>query len=120
MSEVVYRIVEHDGGWAYQFDGVYSETFSTRAQAETAATQAAAEQRVPGEEEAIEWQDDRGRWHQEFERGDDRPVTSVETVPSWSRAEQRQPAERPLAALLLAAGIAGVVLALLVRKRDRA
>ena len=27
MTKIVYRIVEHDGGWAYQVDGVFSETF---------------------------------------------------------------------------------------------
>ena len=27
MSKVIYEIVEHDGGWAYRADGVYSETF---------------------------------------------------------------------------------------------
>ena len=27
MTKIVYRIVEHDDGWAYQVDGVFSETF---------------------------------------------------------------------------------------------
>ena len=27
MSRVTYEIVEHDGGWAYRVDGVFSETF---------------------------------------------------------------------------------------------
>ena len=27
MAKVTYHIVEHDGGWAYQVDGVFSETF---------------------------------------------------------------------------------------------
>ena len=25
MSRITYEIVEHDGGWAYRVDGVYSE-----------------------------------------------------------------------------------------------
>ena len=29
MSHVTYRIVEHDGGWAYAVDGSFSETFPT-------------------------------------------------------------------------------------------
>ena len=29
MAQVKYAIVEHDGGWAYQVDGTYSETFAT-------------------------------------------------------------------------------------------
>src|SRR5262249_36540671 len=27
MTKIIYEIVEHDGGWAYRLDGVYSETF---------------------------------------------------------------------------------------------
>ena len=27
MSHVTYKIVEHDGGWAYTVDGVFSEPF---------------------------------------------------------------------------------------------
>ena len=27
MTKIVYHIVEHDGGWAYKVDGVFSETF---------------------------------------------------------------------------------------------
>jgi len=42
MVEVTYEIVEHDGGWAYKVDGVFSETFATHADA-LAAAQAAAE-----------------------------------------------------------------------------
>jgi hypothetical protein len=26
MTKVTYEIVEHDGGWAYRFNGVFSET----------------------------------------------------------------------------------------------
>ena len=29
MTKIVYHIVEHDGGWAYQVDGAFSETFPT-------------------------------------------------------------------------------------------
>ncbi len=27
MTKITYEIVEHDGGWAYRVDGVFSETF---------------------------------------------------------------------------------------------
>jgi len=27
MTKIIYEVVEHDGGWAYQVDGVFSETF---------------------------------------------------------------------------------------------
>lgn len=30
MTKVVYKIVEHDGGWAYQVGSTYSETFPSR------------------------------------------------------------------------------------------
>ena len=30
MSEVTYRIVEHDGGFAYKVGDVFSETFPSR------------------------------------------------------------------------------------------
>src|SRR5437763_8605154 len=77
MSHVTYQIVEHDGGWAYKVDGVFSETFPSHAAALTAAKAAAAEQRMPGQTEAIEWEDANGRWHSETASGRDRPDTDV-------------------------------------------
>lgn len=77
MSEVTYEIVEHDGGWAYKVAGVFSEPFSTRAAALAAAQAAAAEQKVPGQTEQIEYEDEQGRWHSETARGSDRPDTHV-------------------------------------------
>ena len=53
MIEVSYEIVEHDGGWAYKVDGVFSEPYPTHAAALKAAIAAAAEQSVPGETEQI-------------------------------------------------------------------
>jgi hypothetical protein len=32
MSNITYEIVEHDGGWAYKVDGVFSEPFPTHAE----------------------------------------------------------------------------------------
>jgi hypothetical protein len=78
LTHVVYRIVEHDGGWAYQVDGVYSETFPSHDAAMAAAKRAAGEQRVSGEERGIVWEDAQGHWHEEVSAGDDRPVTDVE------------------------------------------
>jgi uncharacterized protein DUF2188 len=54
MSHVTYKIVQHDGGWAYTVNGVFSESFATHAAALAAAKRAATEQRVPGRTEAIE------------------------------------------------------------------
>jgi len=77
MSEVTYEIVEHDGGWAYKVDGVFSETFPTHATALQAAQAAAAEQQTPGETEVIEFEDEKGRWHTETASGSDRPHTEI-------------------------------------------
>ncbi len=78
MVEVVYRIVEHDGGWAYQVDGVYSETFPSHDSARDAATRAAHEQRLSGDDAVISFEGSDGRWRQEIAAGGDRPETSVE------------------------------------------
>jgi hypothetical protein len=77
MVEVTYEIVEHDGGWAYKVDGVFSEPFPTHADALAAAQAAAEEQTVPGYTETIEYEDEKGRWHTETARGSDRPQTQI-------------------------------------------
>ena len=78
MSKLTYHIVEHDGGWAYKVDGVFSEAFATHDLARSAAERAAREQHVPGETRSITWEDENGRWHEEVARGSDRPETEVE------------------------------------------
>src|SRR3982074_3826521 len=78
MSHVTYKIVEHDGGWAYTVDGVFSEPFTTHAAALAAGKRAAAEQRVPGRTEAIEYETPDGKWHIGTAAGGDRPETDVE------------------------------------------
>ena len=78
MTHVTYKIVQHDGGWAYTVDGVFSEPFPTHAAALAAAKRAAAEQRVPGRTEAIEYETADGKWHTETAAGSDRPETDVE------------------------------------------
>jgi hypothetical protein len=77
MSSVTYRIVEHDGGWAYKLGDVFSETFPSHDLALRAAKAVAAEQRVPGEGETISYQDEKGHWHDESAAGNDRPATDV-------------------------------------------
>jgi hypothetical protein len=78
MNKVTYEIVEHDGGWAYRVDGVFSETFPTRDIARRAAERAASEQVVAGDTTGISHEDKAGRWHDELSAGDDRPETDVE------------------------------------------
>lgn len=78
MAKVVYKIVEHDGGWAYQVDHVFSETFRSHDAARHAAERAATEQRLSGADAAISYQDGNGLWHEQLIHGDDRPITEVE------------------------------------------
>jgi hypothetical protein len=78
MAEVVYRIVEHDGGWAYTALGVFSETYPSHQGALAAARRAAAEQGVSGETKMIEYETEDGQWLTERAEGGDRPRTRVE------------------------------------------
>jgi Uncharacterized protein conserved in bacteria (DUF2188) len=77
MTKLIYEIIQHDGGWAYKADGVFSESYSTHDQARAAAERAAAMQSVPGEEADISYEDKEGHWHTEHASGDDRPETDV-------------------------------------------
>jgi len=78
MSHLTYKIVQHDSGWAYTVNGVFSEPFASHAAALAAARRAAAEQRVPGRTESIEYETPDGKWHSEIAAGGDRPETDVE------------------------------------------
>ena len=81
MNKITYEIIQHDNGWAYKMEGSFSETFASHADAVTAATRAASEQKVPGETSGIAYQDKSGKLHEETVRGDDRPATNVVDVP---------------------------------------
>ncbi len=78
MVKQIYRVVEHDGGWAYKVGDVFSETFRSHDEAMAAARTAASEQQLGGRTEGIEFQDADGRWHEEVAQGGDRPSTEVE------------------------------------------
>lgn len=78
MAKVVYRVVKHEDGWAYEARGTFSETFPTHDAALRAAKRAAGEQKVPGETVGIEYETEDGVWHEEVDPGADRPDTSVE------------------------------------------
>ncbi len=78
LSRVIYKIVEHSGGWAYQVQGTYSETFPNADAARAAARLAAAEQAQPGKDVGITFEDASGRWHEELSHGDDRPEAIIE------------------------------------------
>ncbi len=78
MAHVTYKVVRHEDGWAYSVQGSFSESFPTHAAALAAARRVAAEQRVPGQTEVIEYEDENGKWHTETASGSDRPDTDVE------------------------------------------
>jgi len=78
MAHVIYKVVPHDGGWTYTQDGVFAETYPTRKAAADAARAVAAEQRTPGDTEAILFETADGEWHEELADGDDRPDADVE------------------------------------------
>lgn len=78
MTHITYRIVEHDGGWAYKLGDTYSETFRSHDAARAAAQQAAREQRVPDQTAMIEFEDASGQWVVERADGHDRPEADVE------------------------------------------
>jgi Uncharacterized protein conserved in bacteria (DUF2188) len=77
MAKIHYRVVQHDGGWAYKLDDVFSEPFPSRGAALAAAKRVAAEQHVPGDLTHIEYQDEAGKWHSEMSEPDDRPDADV-------------------------------------------
>jgi hypothetical protein len=76
-SDITYEIVEHDDGWAYKVNGVFSEAFPSHAEALAAAQSAAAEQELPGDAETIESEDEKGEWHSETVSSGDRPHAVV-------------------------------------------
>ena len=77
MAKLTYKIVEHDGGWAYQVGTTFSETFPTHEEARRAAEMASAEQQIAGQTDGIQYEDAEGNWHEEVADGRDRPQTEV-------------------------------------------
>ncbi len=69
MARIHYRIVAHDGGWAYKLNDVFSEPFASKSAALAAAKRVAAEQHIPGDTTHIEFQDENGAWHTELSEG---------------------------------------------------
>jgi hypothetical protein len=79
MAKIHYRVVQHDGGWAYTLDGAFSEPFASRERALEAARRVAREQHVPGDLTEILYQDAAGKWHSEVSEPDDRPDADVQS-----------------------------------------
>lgn len=78
MADLTYKIVEHDGGWAYRLGATYSETFATHDAARAAAVTASREQRVPDQTAWISYETAGGEWITERADGHDRPDATVE------------------------------------------
>jgi hypothetical protein len=74
---ITYHVGQHDGGFAYELDDVWSEAFSTHDQALEAAKIAASRQQVAGRDSTISFQTSDGQWHHEIAAGSDRPETEV-------------------------------------------
>ncbi len=78
MAKVVYQVVEHDGGWAYTSNGVFSKTFPSHEAARAAAGPRRRRTKSAGPDRGDPI---RGRpgpgWHNETAKGDDRPITEV-------------------------------------------
>ena len=76
MTKITYEIVEHDGGWAYRVDGVFSETFPSH---DLPAERRSAPRRNKSSRETrpASVQDKDGHWHEEVSAGNDRPKTDV-------------------------------------------
>ena len=62
MTKIIYEVVEHDGGWAYQVDGVFSETFPSHDLAREAADRAQRRSKSFLEATGISYEDKDGRW----------------------------------------------------------
>jgi Uncharacterized protein conserved in bacteria (DUF2188) len=77
VTKIVYDIIQHDGGWAFKLGDTISETFRSHDAAYAAARRVAIEQRRPGEDVGISWEDEKGRWHDEIADGEDRPEVEI-------------------------------------------
>jgi len=78
VTRIVYRIVPHDGGWAYKLGDSFSETFATHDAARAAALAVSRGQRAPDRTSWIEFEDASGHWITERADGHDRPEVEVE------------------------------------------
>ncbi|HLP69194.1 MULTISPECIES: DUF2188 domain-containing protein [Ciceribacter] len=77
MVKVTYEIVPHDGGWAYKLGDVYSETFASHDEALEAVRIVVQEQQVGDEPVEISYQDESGKWREEYSDGGDRPEVEI-------------------------------------------
>ncbi len=74
---LTYHIGQHDGGWAYRLDGVWSEPYPSHAAARAAAHRAARRQQLGGHDAEILFQSEDGSWHREHVEAGDHPEVDV-------------------------------------------
>ena len=77
MATITYHVAEHDGGYAYRLNDVWSETFPDHDTALAEAKSAAQRQHIGGNDAEISYQLADGRWQIEHADGGDRPDTHV-------------------------------------------
>ncbi|MDP9839919.1 hypothetical protein J2T09_004699 [Neorhizobium huautlense] len=77
MANATYHVAEHDGGFAYRVDDVWSGPFPSHEAALAAANDAAQGQQIGGDNVEIQFQLADGRWQTQHVEGGDRPETDV-------------------------------------------
>ena len=77
MAQFHYKIMQHDGGWAYSLNGAFSEAFPDYSAALAAVKRVVAEQHTIRDTTLIEYQDENGQWHTEVSEGSDAPDVDV-------------------------------------------
>jgi hypothetical protein len=75
--QLVYHVGQHDGGWAYRLENVWSEPHPTHKAAVNAAHAAARRQENCGRDTIITYETEAGEWIKEAVAGGDRPDTVV-------------------------------------------
>ena len=80
MSKITYEIVEHDGGWAYRVDGVYSEPFPPTTRPAEPRSVRRKSRSFPETTTGISYEDKEGRWHMSCRKAviDPRPMSRAE------------------------------------------
>jgi hypothetical protein len=76
MSITIYRVLRHNGGWAYRAAEAFSDTFETREAARAAARVAAREHRAPKERAATD-EEKKEHGHRESVDGNERRGVTV-------------------------------------------
>lgn len=74
---LTYHVAEHDGGYAYRVNDVWSEPFPDHDAALAAAKAAAQRQQLGGDDTEITFETADGQWRTELASGGDRPETQV-------------------------------------------